>query len=79
MFSLGVSDIFYDFSVYDVEERLGTEALVINGVATTTGSPARISGAFAGTLSIVADGGKFPRSYLAECKSNAHALEMMRR
>jgi hypothetical protein len=79
MFSLGISDIFYEFFVNDVEERLGAGTLVISGMATTTASPERISGALVGTLGIVADAGAYPRSYVAECTSDAHALEMVRR
>ena len=78
IFSFGNSDVYSDFSLDEVIERLGTVELVIGGVATTTGSPQRISGPFAGTLGTVADAGTSPRTYLAECKSEGHTLEMVR-
>jgi Carboxypeptidase regulatory-like domain len=78
IFSLGNSDVFSDFDLDEVIERLGTVELVIGGVATTTGSPQRISGPLAGTLGIVADAETSPRTYLAECKSEGHTLEFVR-
>lgn len=85
MFALGPSDIFGESgcvtcpAVTDIEERLGSGTLTINGIAMTTGSPERISGTLAGTLGIVAEGETLPRSDLAECKSDEHALELLRR
>jgi hypothetical protein len=83
-FSLGAASYYYYYyyyyGQYDVVERLSsTSALVIDGKATATVSPTRISGTLNGEFLLV-QGNVAPfRRILGRCSGSAHRFEMVRR
>ena len=83
-FSLGAAYYYYYYyyyyGQYDVVERLSsTSALVIDGKATATVSPTRISGTLNGEFLLV-QGNVAPFSrILGRCSGSSHRFEMVRR
>lgn len=78
-FSIGTSDIFYEFHIYDLEERFGNDVLIIRGIVTATSAPTRISGTLNGSIGVATEARTFPRTYLSECRAGEHGFEMVRR
>jgi hypothetical protein len=80
-FSLGAAyNYYYYYGQYDVVERLSsTSALVIDGNATATVSPTRISGTLNGEFLLV-QGNVAPFTrILGRCSGSSHRFEMVRR
>lgn len=80
-FSLGAAyNYYYYYGQYDVIERIGsTSALVIDGKATATISPTRISGTLNGEFLLV-QGNVVPFTrILGRCSGSSHRFEMVRR
>jgi hypothetical protein len=80
-FSLGAAyNYFYYYGQYDVIERISsTSALIIDGIATATISPTRITGTLNGELLVVQGNAAPFTRILSRCSGSSHRFEMVRR
>jgi len=76
-FTLG-GDYYYQLE-YDVVERFGATALLINGQVSATGSPERLSGTLNGSIEIATRATPPFTSINHSCYARTHGFEMVRR
>ncbi len=76
VFSLQETDFYYGILRDNLVEQIGTSVYVVWGAATTTDSPAGLSGTLDGALQL-SEGSVFGRS-LAGCRSSSHRFTLSR-